>query len=388
MALNSKVSTRDTSACTRAAASDWEGDFPLVDGDWLADHLDTVRVVDVSQYLMISPLDYLLKSLSSWRWPALAKYFPCRDAFASAHIPGAVYADIVQEWSDTEEVSWVPVARQKVYDALGKLGIGPSDHIVLYARAPLRQWDHIQTGPSGVMWATRAWWTLRSVGHRRVSVLDGGYERWLSEGRDISSEQSCWKECTYSCPEFCPEVLSATRADVAHMRAVTPGKVINALLANLHREGSLGLSRRVGRIADSSSLPFDELMLSDQSRFKERSAMHSLIQKSLGISSVPEFDDDVIIYCGGGFCATTTAFALILCGKRQSSIKVYDGSLSDWGAQTNEECPMECDSCLTRHIPYWFLVTVVVFIRVMTGLLAGLLIPITRVCKMLRMHAN
>lgn len=39
------------------------------------------------------------------------------------------------------------------------------------------------------MWAARVWWLLRAVGFDRASILDGGWDRWVDEGRAVSTER-------------------------------------------------------------------------------------------------------------------------------------------------------------------------------------------------------
>lgn len=41
------------------------------------------------------------------------------------------------------------------------------------------------------LFATRLWWALRLVGHEDVAILDGGYKRWLAEGRPVSIDSAC-----------------------------------------------------------------------------------------------------------------------------------------------------------------------------------------------------
>jgi thiosulfate/3-mercaptopyruvate sulfurtransferase len=53
--------------------------------------------------------------------------------------------------------------------ALGALGIGNRSHVIAYDDA---------AGST----AARLWWMLRQVGHRRVSVLDGGLSAWRATG--------------------------------------------------------------------------------------------------------------------------------------------------------------------------------------------------------------
>ena len=47
-----------------------------------------------------------------------------------------------------------------------------SDRLVLY--------DH-----KGTLLSTRAYWLLYAFGHRNMSVLSGGYNKWVAEGKNV-----------------------------------------------------------------------------------------------------------------------------------------------------------------------------------------------------------
>ena len=40
---------------------------------------------------------------------------------------------------------------------------------------------------TGGQFATRLWWALRYYGHDSVSVLDGGWNAWVNEGRPVEA---------------------------------------------------------------------------------------------------------------------------------------------------------------------------------------------------------
>src|SRR3954463_4201760 len=89
-------------------------DGPLVDADWLREHLDDVRLVDVRWYL---------DGRSG------------HDAYVAGHIPGAVWADID---SDLAAPAAAIAGRHPLPEparfaaALGRLGIGDDDTVVAY----------------------------------------------------------------------------------------------------------------------------------------------------------------------------------------------------------------------------------------------------------------
>ena len=52
----------------------------------------------------------------------------------------------------------------------GRLGIASGVQVVAYDQ------------DNGV-WASRLWWLLRWLGHEAAAVLDGGFAKWIAEGR-------------------------------------------------------------------------------------------------------------------------------------------------------------------------------------------------------------
>src|SRR5260370_18135180 len=58
--------------------------------------------------------------------------------------------------------------------AFGRHGLGDGARVVLYSIGTM-------------MWATRFWWMLRSLGFDGAAVLDGGFDRWQAEGRPIEA---------------------------------------------------------------------------------------------------------------------------------------------------------------------------------------------------------
>jgi thiosulfate/3-mercaptopyruvate sulfurtransferase len=79
------------------------------------------------------------------------------------------------------------------------VGIGNESRVVVYSS-------------SNVMWATRLWWLLRSAGHERVAVLDGGFAKWRSDGHPNSADP-----CRYTPSTFVAEMREshwATKQDV------------------------------------------------------------------------------------------------------------------------------------------------------------------------------
>src|SRR2546429_1683966 len=97
--------------------------------------------------------------------------------YAERHIPGAQYVHLGHDLAGTKTGT---NGRHPLPDpealtrTFGRLGIAAGVQVVAYDQ---------DTG----MFASRLWWLLRWMGHEAVAVLDGGFARWLAEGRPTSA---------------------------------------------------------------------------------------------------------------------------------------------------------------------------------------------------------
>lgn len=143
-------------------------DHFLVSTDWLAEHIGDgdVRVLDVSGFLDGDRVNR------------------AHDDYLAEHLPGAVWFDVASasgELSDPDSTlswTWPPLAQ--IEAAMGSVGVDDGTTVVLVARTFDRPYG------VGTMWCTRAWWTLHHSGVA-CAILEGGVERWCSEGRPTES---------------------------------------------------------------------------------------------------------------------------------------------------------------------------------------------------------
>lgn len=132
---------------------------------------------------LISPLQ-----LSSWLEQADTLIFDCRfdladaasgrQAWLSGHIPGAFFADLNQDLSDMTRRGHgrhpLPDGQQlRQFFALH--GLHPGIRVVFY-------------DARDSMFAARAWWLLRWIGHDACFVLDGGLSAWVNAGLALSTD--------------------------------------------------------------------------------------------------------------------------------------------------------------------------------------------------------
>jgi thiosulfate/3-mercaptopyruvate sulfurtransferase len=270
----------------------------LVETAWLAEHLhdSSLRIIDVRGE--VQPPKELGKPL----------YLPKPDAYAEGHIPGAVFVDWVHDITDLDDPTPVQIAPpERFRAAMERLGIGDDTFVVAYD-------DH-----NNIM-AGRLWWALRYYGHDKVAVLNGGYPKWISDGRAVTKDVPVIQHTTFT-PKARPElrktadqILPETQAGAFLLDNRIPtdftGETQRALRGG-HIPGAINLP--TGKLLDANLAVLDSETL--KARFAE-----------IGLTNP---DQPVITYCNGGVNASLVALALDEAGFK--NVAVYDGSWNEWG---------------------------------------------------------
>ena len=247
-----------------------------------------------------------------------------RPLYDASHLPGAVFVDPIAELSDPASgLRFTMPAPGRVAEAFGRHGVGPGAFVVLYCR------DHN-------IFAARLWWMLRAIGWDDAAVLDGGFVRWIAEGRPVTTEVRRHPPARLE-----PKPRAGLFADKAAVRAALSDDravVVNALSAEQH-EGRGGVTYgRPGRIAGSVSVSARALTDPVTHAYLPRERIRAVLEAAgvLGRGGDPG-GRRVVTYCGAGIAASSDAFLLTLLG--MEDVAVYDGSLEEWAR--DPESPME-----------------------------------------------
>ena len=267
----------------------------LVETGWLAEHLDDpgVRIVDAD----------------------------APEAYARAHIPGAAGhpdANITLKTARGETFLMGPEAYAA---AMGRLGIGDDTAVVAYdAHAGL--------------YAARLWWTLVYYGHPNVRVLDGGWHKWLLEGRPATMAPPGGRPGAGP-GRFTPRVEPGVLADGPRLRAAI-GRADAAILdvrtaAEWSGAADRGNARR-GHVPGAVHLEWVNFVTADERRvFKPAAELREMLG-ALGVTP----DKEVHVYCQAGIRAAHATFVLKLLG--YDRVRNYDGSMRDWA--NREDTPL------------------------------------------------
>lgn len=263
----------------------------LVSTEWLAQHLDNPDLVVV---------DASLHMPSSGR--------NGRDEYLQAHIPGARFLDIDELSDPSNPVPHMLPSAAAFGAAMERLGIGRNDGIIVYDNSPLRT-------------AARGWFMLRHFGARQVAILDGGFQKWVAEGRATESGEPPRRKAHFE---------GEQRDEVVTKQQLLAGEVGTPLLdarGKARFEGTEPDPRpgvAPGHIPGAHNLPFSALY-DDDGRFRSREEIRRLFADA-GIDPAKPF----VASCGSGVTANSLIFAAHLIGN--DATRLYDGSWSEWGA--------------------------------------------------------
>ena len=189
------------------------------------------------------------------------------------------------------------------------------DHIICYDR-------------KGVFSAPRLWWTCKMLGHKKVSVLNGGLTAWIEAGFEISETSRPEKRppCGPRYGKGNPPPLSGiiTMPELLSLLPTNP-QIVDARPADRFH-GRIAEPRpnlRSGHIPGSLSFPYSQCI--ESPCFKP----FSEIAEAVGRAGI-DLNKPIIATCGSGVTAAGLAFIFHRLGA--NDVRVYDGSWAEWGA--------------------------------------------------------
>ncbi len=276
---------------------------PVVSTEWLAAHLHDpgLRIVDMRGSVVTRAPAPRIEE---------ADYRGARGEYLAGHIPGAVYIDWTSDIIDPDDRVPVQIAPpERFAEAMAARGIGDETHVVAV--------DH-----TGGQFATRLWWAMRFYGHDSVSVLDGGWNAWVKEGRPVEAGDVVVPRAV-----FTSRTRAVGRVTAEQLAGLLAQSDLDWQLVDARDRGQYSGARRRGprggHIPGAISVP-RELFFAPEGGFRPLDEIRDLVEKC-GLAP----GRSTVAYCNGGVAATVVLFNLARLGF--VDLANFDGSWNEWG---------------------------------------------------------
>lgn len=267
---------------------------PIVSTDWLESHIDRPELVIID--IRVEP------------------------EYRAGHIPRAInipFPDAVEhpycQWFVERGGLILEVPEEAdLFKTIGSAGIRGDSLVVVVNKAEL---------PHPLVDATRVADTLMYAGVKNVAVLDGGYDRWLSEGRATSQATVEPKPVTYT--GKLDGTMFVTKDYVR--KKIGQAVILDTREPIEYFGGSMRpLWVRPGHIPTARCLPTLWLWKEDFS-YRSVEEMREMAAGVVGGDTTQE----IIIYCGvAGFSSAWYFIMKEVLG--YTDVKIYHGSAQEW----------------------------------------------------------
>jgi thiosulfate/3-mercaptopyruvate sulfurtransferase len=268
---------------------------PLVTTQWVADNMKSIKIVDVS-----------------------------KKEYAEGHIPGAVQI----KWGSevfAPETDHMVLGLSEIERIIGKMGVTPDDHIVLYDGFDKPHAHYV----------TRVYWTLKYWHFSKVSIMDGGITLWQKEKRPVTTEATKASRTSVEV-KYPPntKIRAMYSPDIIHALATGKATIVDSRHESFFKGEKYSLNKwvRSGHVTGAKNVFTLDSMKADGT-YKSTAEIKALFEKA-GVTA----DKSIITYCDTGVLATHGWFVMSeLLGYK--NVKVYDGSMREYANMF--DTPME-----------------------------------------------
>lgn len=234
-------------------------------------------------------------------------------SYRQGHIPEAHYLHLDRDLAGpvTPQTGRHPLPAPTVLAAkLASAGVNATTQVVVYD-------DTVGT------YAARLWWLLRWLGHSKVAVLDGGWSKWIKEGRPLTpvlptvSRSGAFRALPNNA------LWLSTEAVWERLKAPAPGCLLDARTAERFRGDEEPIDPVAGHIPGSVNLAYTGNVLSDGC-FSPPGALRERFR--VAMAGIPPAE--TVCLCGSGVTACHNLLAMEVAGLEGA--RLYPGSWSEW----------------------------------------------------------
>ena len=234
------------------------------------------------------------------------------DQYLAGHVPGAVFLHVDRDLSaqKTGRNGRHPLpSAYHAAETFARCGVDATSQVVVYDQ-------------NNGMYASRAWWMLRWLGHRAVALLDGGFDRWVREGRPVTTDVPSPRQTSFTPAKPLPV------ADAREILASLPKRglvVVDARAPERYRGETEPMDPVAGHIPGAINRYLGENLDIDGT-FKDAHTLRREFDELLGDAK----PDKVVHHCGSGVSACHNILAMAVAGYPET--RLYPGSWSEWVA--------------------------------------------------------
>lgn len=289
---------------------------PVVSAEWLHNNRDDVIVLDFR-----SDTDGFISAPSYETIDGKSVLVA-----GGGHIDGARLVDF-NAWRVSKQINGKKIDKlvpdaATVESLMQELGVNKGDSLIL--TTPGESFDEVDM-------AARAYWTLKSYGHRSMAVLDGGNAAWGIGGYALKTDtytiptRGDWQASPFDATWFIDSAgVSRALETPANNLALVDARPTPQYLGIVYKAPAVTAP---GHIAGAKNFAADlQVRPKGIGQYFLSEAQYRDVFDAL---SIPLNSDEVITYCNTGHLAAGAWFIASEVMKLPS-VKLFDGSLHEW----------------------------------------------------------
>jgi thiosulfate/3-mercaptopyruvate sulfurtransferase len=238
-----------------------------------------------------------------------------RDAktFAADHIPGAVHASY-RDWRGPDSSPGELPPLPKLTKLVQSLGLTPATHAVVVSSGA----DASDFGASA-----RVYWTLKVLGLKELSVLNGGVKAWSAAKLPMSKDENLIATSRYE-PQLDASLIATTQEVAQRIKSGDSVLIDARPEAFFNGETRMALAKVPGTLPGAVNLRHDKWFANGSSEFVPLAQA-----RQIAAASPIDPAKETVSFCNTGHWAATNWFAMSeVLG--QKNVKLYPGSMTEW----------------------------------------------------------
>ena len=244
-----------------------------------------------------------------------------QENYQEKHLDTAIFIDLSSQLAgvkaDAKNGGRHPLPTiEQFAETLKNTGINNDSHVIIY------------DDKNGSNAAARFWWMLKSVGHKKVQVLNGGIQQAEKIGFPTNNKTATPKSVAgYKTKHW--------QLGIADMKEVEENSQNeNHLVIDVRENGRYRgefepIDLIAGHIPGSINIPFST-NLNDEGEFLSPNELKRKYQEIFGETN----SENIIVHCGSGVTACHSLLAMDYAGLEIP--KLYVGSWSEWSRNNKE----------------------------------------------------